>query len=527
MSDKKVEEERFLVYVRETALPKFMEGNAVYGNILQRVFLRFPGERELQVEIAAAYERLLKQISAKKLIRLSEEYRINYDGWYVEDDAADWWIIKPRREDFSYLTQEQYNAVLMLGTFLEDGFDRQWCMEALDGAKGSLPFFFLRLNDWVGAIREGAFILSKKRLEHCDVEELFFALPILEKVIGSGRRSGEHVKWLWERAKERALDIFREMPDAQLVGRLPYYGSWVKNAIYRLLKRERVLSLVQMEKLLDAERTGYGKKLLLDGIFLHFGYEKERLERYLASRNTIVRYQALWFCYGHEQTVWAGLFKMLLDRSRRIRKSVGYLLQKHTDFRILDFYLKELRQRASEVVLLGIGEYGTKKEITLIEPFLTVEGNRMVKAALDAYGRLAGGDGEAVYWKFLLDARPAVAKSAYRLIRKNRIHYGAKKLYHLFCERHGSVIGKYLLWLLLCEPSWERLPYLLLLYVGGELSQEEEWRVLRGIDNRYIYAVVSKEQAEKIKEILKRDGDKFPEKLKKDILFDLRYVTRE
>ncbi|MDE7298918.1 MAG: hypothetical protein K2N94_08820 [Lachnospiraceae bacterium] len=592
-------------YIRKTALPELKKGNAVYGNILQRVFL-LAGEQELQAEIAAAYEELLRRISAKKLIRLSEEYRNYYDGWYAEDYALDWSLKKPQREEFPYLTDGGYHAVLKLGTFMGCGYDRQWCMEALDGAEGSLPFFFLRLNDWVGAIRESAFHLAKKRLQQCGVEELFSALPMLEKVRASERRSEEHIRLLEEIVRELGLKKLREIPDTTLRGRLPYYEVNVKNAVYRLLSQNRVLELSQMEQLLSAEWTGYGKQLLLTGIFRHYGYDKERVERYLNSGSTLVRYRALLFCYESEQNAWPGLERMLLDRSRRVRSNVSYILEKHTDIRVLDCYLEELQREmsgpvspeteqqrelsgpavskneqqrempdpvvsetgqqrklsgpavsenepqremsspvvsetgqqqgvsgagsqqkvVSTAVLLGIGEHGAKKEIGIVMPFLESEDGLTAKAALTAYGRLAAEEGELLYWRFLFDSRPMITKTAYRLIRKYELHYGAERIYNEFCRRRSTLCGNYLFRLLLCEPSWERLPYLLMLYGEGELSPEESQKAWNGIRRRYAYAAVSAERAQTIREALERAGEKIPEQLRKNILFDLSHVAR-
>lgn len=518
---------RFLAYIRETVLPELKKGNAIYGNIAQRVFLQLPEEQELQTEIAAAYEEILKRISAKKLIRLSEEYRNRYGEFYAEDDAADWWYNKPKKEDYPNLTVSQYNAVLKFGTFLWDGYDRQWCMEELDGAPGTLPFFFLRLNDWVGEIRKTAFVLSEKRLWQCGADEFLFALPSLEKVIASERRDEAQIKRLSAQVLSRAFKIFEEMPEELILERLPYYGVNVKNAIYRLFRERKLLSLSVMEQLLFAEGTGYGKRLLLEGIFSHYGYEKERVEHYLASRSALVRYRALWFRYQNEGTVWEGLEEMLLDRSHKIRRDAGYLLQKHRNFKVLDYYLEKLQRGVSETVLLGIGEYGTKKESGKVEPFLAEKGNRLARAALVSYGRLAAEKGEKVYWKFLFDDRSSIAKVAYRLIMKNRIHYGAGELYSLFCEHNQPVIKKYLLRLLFCEPSWERLPYLLLLYADEKLSEEEREKMCFGIKNLSVYAVISRKQEQKILEILERGGEKFPEELREKIRFDLAHIAKK
>ncbi len=568
-------ERRFLEYVQDTALPELKKGNAVYANILQKVFL-LPGEWELQVEIAAVYEEVLSKISAKKLIRLSEECRIYYDGWYAQDDALEWSVEKPQREEFPCLTDGQYEAVLKFGTFMRCGYDRQWCMEALDGADGSLLFFFLRLNDWVGAIRESAFFLAKKRLPECGAQEFFSALPMFEKVRDSGRRDEEHIHVLEGMVKEQGLGKLQKIPDGVLIGRLPYFEINVKNAVYRLVSQNKVLPLWQMERLLSAEWTGYGKQLLLSGIFLHYGYDKERAGRYLASASALVRYRAMLFRYENEKGAWAGLEKMLLDRSRRIRRYASYILETHTDMDVLGYYVErlgclrrgisrgaepgtdlqreisaggklgtDLRQEISGkpgaepeaglqgehpvllwIVLLGIGEHGTKKEIGLVMPFLESEDARTAKAALTAYGRFAAEEGENVYWKFLFDDRPAVAKTAYRLIQKYKLHYGAELLYREFCGRRLSVCGNYLFRLLLSEPSWERLPYLLKLYGEGELSQEQRVRVWDGIHRRHVYGVVSVEQAQAIREALERVGEKIPEQSKKGILFDLSHVCR-
>ena len=115
---------------------------------------------------------------------------------------------------------------------------------------------------------------------------------------------------------------------------------------------------------------------------------------------------------------------------------------------------------------------------------------------------------------------------AYRLILKNRIHYGAAELYDMLCRHRQEVIRKYLFRLLLCEPSWELLPYLLTMYTEWELSDEEKRGVECGIGGRFAYAVVSKEQEQRILAVLEKAGEKIPEAMRKGILFDLSHVVK-
>ena len=92
-----------------------------------------------------------------------------------------------KKENFTKYAYE------IAGTFHGNGYYRQKCMEALASYEETLSFLMLRLNDWVSPIRESAFALVQKRLETCQILELFEALPMFAKVKDSKRRSNEHV----------------------------------------------------------------------------------------------------------------------------------------------------------------------------------------------------------------------------------------------------------------------------------------------------------------------------------------------
>ena len=176
---------------------------------------------------------------------------------------------------------------------------------------------------------------------------------------------------------------------------------------------------------------------------------------------------------------------------------------------------------------MGIGENGTRQEIAVVAPFLENANERICKAALIAYGNLAAETGDAVYWRFLSGHGPVLARQAYRLIQKYRIPYSAEELYHGFGRNMGSDSGECFLKLLLCAPSWKRLPYLLLLYCGAGLS--EEWRnlILEKICQRDPYAKVPGEQARKIRELLAQYEHLMPQGVCEGIRFDLGYVAKE
>ena len=112
----------------------------------------------------------------------------------------------------------------------------------------------------------------------------------------------------------------------------------VKNAVYRFVNQNKVLERGQMERLLSAEKASYGKRLLILGILQHYEWDNEKAEEYLASKSAIVRYHVLLYRYEREKRAWAGLEKMLLDSSRRIRENAAYILVKRKGMDVTSYY---------------------------------------------------------------------------------------------------------------------------------------------------------------------------------------------
>lgn len=215
---------------------------------------------------------------------------------------------------------------------------------------------------------------------------------------------------------------------------------------------------------------------------------------------------------------------MLLDKSRRIRDNVSYILEKHTDIDVRSFYIEKFTQAPSRIAVLGIGEHGINVDAELLLPLLGASDELLARDALKAYGMLVKEEGEDVYWRYLLHGRELSCFQAYRNIKKYHIFYGAGILYHAYVERRDEELGQYLLNLLLRESFWKRLPYLLLLYEEKGFSEKQLNDILNGIHFRYMYAKVSSVEAQNIRNILAEAGDKIPKEIKKQIEFDLEHV---
>lgn len=532
--------EPFQTYMEKFVLPECKKGKIRFFDDAQRVFIFCTG-KQMQIDVAAANEDLLCDISAKKLLWLAENFRIWRDEYcaYVYGNA---WNGKPNRSmsrrKLAHLTDSQYYATLKLGTFSSNGYYRQQCMKQLPDVDGSLPFLILRMNDWVEQIRESAYTLSQKRLEKCGLYELFQTFPMIEKVKHSCRRDGALICTLEAQAGQLITQKIQTQPNETL-DQIPHYEIWIKNAIYRFLNNNQVLNRDQMERLLTLEPTGYGQMLLILGIFKQYGYDRLQSEQYLRAKSAVVRYHTLVFRYEQEHSKWDGLDAMLLDPSRRVRDYAAYILKKHTDINIITFYRKELERQASKITLYSIGEHGTKAELEVIKPYLADECESICKAALHAYGKLAQSDGKDVYWKFLFDKRQVLARQAYRCIRKYEISYGVQQLYEAYLQKRLDFPADYLLMLLLEEPFWKRLPYLLMLNCDEKVTEKQQLIITAGIFRgylysgtsdqqtvNYMYSSVTNQQADMIRHLLERNKEHIPESVRKKILFDLEHISK-
>ena len=97
-------------------------------------------------------------------------------------------------------------------------------------------------------------------------------------------------------------------------------------------------------------------------------------------------------------------------------------------------------------------------------------------------------------------------------------------MYQAYLEKENTQLGDYLLKLLLREPSWERLPFVLRLY-GKENLPESFKNALQGaVSIRNMYVRISTKQAEEICDILQEKTDTIPEDIRKGIKFDIKHV---
>ena len=529
--------EYYLDFISKVALPSLQEGNFEYTSILQRVFT-LDDAKEHQIAVANAYVHLLSQKTVKQLLHIEEALR--YSPVFYEWRVIDMW--KPlwentdmSRTHLQHLSNEQYKAVLKLGTFHANGYYRQICMTELSSYEDTLLFFILRMNDWVEVIREKAFIFSCDRLKACGMHELVSAMPALDKLRNSGRRKVEYLNQI----EQLIYDYIAAKAQTMEIDRVHTYDVTIKNAIYRFVNRNPVLSLGAMETLLFHENQSYGKKMIILGIFKHYDCDSETMETYLKSKSSVVRYETLVYRYYTKvKEPWPDLTDLLMDKAKKIRLEASYILEKHKVLNVLEYYKNKLTECVSAIAIHGIGEHGSYSDIELIKPYLEHADERIVKAAFSACSNLMADKGGEIYWKYLLDGIPGICKRAFVAIRKYEIHYGAGFLYSEYLKQKNDQIKNYILKMICSEPStWGRLPYLLKLLCDDSTSEDQENLIRSAIGKRSMWAHVTQTESQEIRDVLEEVSKIKPyiaktdyytgESLRGRIEFELKFVARE
>ena len=248
------------------------------------------------------------------------------------------------------------------------------------------------------------------------------------------------------------------------------------------------------------------------------------IDEYLSSKNSVIRFKTLEYKYKKLKKSWSGLELMLLDKSRRIRDNVRFILSRDASFNVLDFYKNELKDNNNQVAILGLGESGSINDVDVILPYLKSDNEAIVKKALRAYGMLMAYNGSDMYWKYLFSDSDLVSNEAYRLIKKYNVHYGGKQLFETYEKYCNSKIANKLIMLLLREGIWSNLKYLLILYDDENLSDNILSLVRMKISLRNQYFVsLSWKQKEEIIDVLGIKNN-IPNKLVEEILFDLYHI---
>lgn len=483
--------------------------------MLRMVYCVLVTENEILIRHAGeAIRGQLSCLSRVQLLRVCERFRTFTSlEWFI-----DWSSVSPKlmKKD---LPEDTFQYVLILGSFHPNGYFREKCMYAMAELPGMLFWLLPRLNDWVLPVREGAGRILESYLKSCDERELVAALPAVERLRDCRRRTEDQLQSLETHIRERLAQCMKEITFAKI----PYMEPALRASLYRIATEAGLWTIGQMEFCLNQEKLSCLKRILIRRILAHSDCTLEWAKHYLQDSSSQVRRMALEFRYESLKRSWPGLEEMLLDSSRGIREYAAYILERHGNLDIRGYYLEHLEQERHGYAILGLTEYSRQGNVQELLKCLDSPEHRILRSALVALGSQEDFTDEELLWNYILDDRKDIAKAAYLSIRKRGFRAGAKRIGHALEHARTENQKRYLLNLLLRENSWERLPWLLRLY-QEDMPEQEKNLVLSGIGFRSMYGHVAEPLRKEILSALEEGKGKFPERIEKGILYDMKFL---
>lgn len=473
------------------------------------------GDAKVNERVADYIKTYMRGLNANQLIHLNENFRqITSMEWVVDWKNVDLYDIETSIAD-----KEAFLWVARLGTFHPNGFFREKCIRRLFKDKDSAAFFILRLNDWTKVLRDLAANVTNL-INQMSFEEILGILPFLSRVENGGRRDIRVINNISECISARV----REMISTYDLKKIKYFELSARRRIYKLFLENKLIERDEIKELIRNEKNSQLQVYLIAGYIQNHDISIEELDDFIEYKSEVVQRVAIEHKFSIGRDSWNGLEKKLLSKSADLRSSARYILQMKSDIDIRQFYLDRLDTQDRNICILGIGENGKENDADFLIGFLESDDAAVVKRTLHALGMLKKDKAEEIFWKYLQDKRLSVMGQAYREIIANDIHYNAKDIYELFMATESVELQRKLAVMLAKGKYWDRLPYVILLYS----HEDDKIRniIQAGVCGVNMYGNVSRDKADWIRNILGEDSCKVPERIKKSILFSLKFVSK-
>ena len=544
-------EKKFLDVIEDSIIDEFENGtHGVSKHLIEVFFFRGTQAKRLQKRIAAMFLKMFRGSRVKKWYMLAEECRgskyflaYNMEGVLYKNRCSEFWkeynfngrpyytldfdkaLLK--RSAFKHLTDGEFNAVLCMGTFSYNGYFRENCLKELAKSDGYLRYYALRGNDWVREIRITAVNILKEKINNSSIWDIVKDIPMIDRLCGGQRRSGADA----EEIKKTVCQRINAETDETVLLNITVMEMKVRTVFYKWIRENRLCSKELIKYIIKKEDTGSEKAKMLVYMLKEYGCTEEELNKYLNNKCANVRYTAVLQKYEKTNGLWKGAEKFLCDKAAKIRSFAVFLFKKYSDFEPRSFYLDKLKKTGDENALSELGTYGKKEDIPFISGFLNADKPTTVTKALRVLGKIGGTDGADEYWQFLHLKDISVCKVAYKNIADNKIQYRVEDIWAGYNKYSDKPNGKYFLYLLVKSPVWERMIYLLHLYVEINPELPCDYKLLdiinKGIYKRNTYAAVTTEKASELKTFIEQNKDRFRnKKLAEELLFDISHAGK-
>lgn len=499
---------------------ELLGGKYTYAQLLLENF--FHVNDKLQKTIAQSLLQTLNSLSAKKWYTFSDDCRgseyYSHSNYLMVQGVSQADLTK---EKYPHLSDEEYSALLCIGTFHYNGYFREECLRKLADHNGHLRYFYIRMNDWVQEIREASAELLNELLPNCPLYDIIKDTPILEKLHFTRRRSEKHFGDILSIICGRIKNELNTEHIRQLLSEEPY----VRNSFYRFGCQNELFGKELLEYIIEHEPFGSSKERVLMHKLSRFGCSESEYDRYIRHKCPNVRYTALLKKYEELNNAWDGLEELLTDKSSKVRTLAAFILKRYKDFDAREYYLGLLGTENTPIAVTDLGTYGTKSDAEAVKSFISSDNTAIARKALHSYGKLMGAEGEDTYREQLCSEDNRMSREAYRIITENRIFYSPESLWNEY-QRHADQAHRTRFVHLLCrQTDWERMIYLVKLYADDSLDETLKDKIADSLRHQNVYKRLSDETADELKAVINEHKDKLG-KLVGSLHFNIHVASR-
>lgn len=462
--------------------------------------------KDIAREATRVIERLLECVKPAEYSRFDEYLRVGDIDWKWRRET---WA-ELQVQDVKQFAKLAEGAAALLGVLSchSSGYIRESAVRELGQFTSGveLPFLLLRINDWVGNVRDIARALVLARIRPAYAFAFLKWLPLVLRLRLTRRGKNEEII-------ERVKELFQGVEAAHLL-------EAGRNSEDRLARRffyEASLSGRHEgeDALLPAalQDSDFHIRAIAARALEHKppSAEAQRLlEAALRSRFSRVRHEALRsYAEKYREAAEAELKGALLDPNISIREEAQFYLNKTGTFNLRGFYIQNVTASGGKALassLAGLGETGRKEDTTRVSQYLAAKQPQVRAAALRAIAKLDPAYDATVFLAALCDESARVGCEASFGLQKRVNSVGGARLWDAFVRCKSSRARRGVLFLIARLSKWESLGFLLQALGDPDLSVSGAAARYKGrLWRRWNRSFVppTKAQAENLRSILK------------------------
>jgi len=353
-----------------------------------------------------------------------------------------------------------------LSTLSASGWRREKAVLKLAETRdaSALVFILLRLNDWVGQVRQAAELWIQHCKDSLPITQILECLPILAAM--QERRQGSSsafVQFLTDRlaAEEASSELLRELPDSRAPSR---------KLIFSLLSKSGALSRPETQDLILRHPDLALGVMLLNRFRKDCGELPDQLiNAALSSKSALLRRTALHCLWPSQIDRFVHvLWKALVDPAQSVRQFGRFYLLRHVAPEELQArHLAVLQgdhvsNRAIVTSILGFHECGGKWEVSQYRQWSEHRSIRVRAAVMQCFA--ASHFDESLAWvrnAMLASVSTCLGKTAFAILLKQPASLSLDEIRTWLRESQPDALRLRGFCLLIMRGKWEKLPALL------------------------------------------------------------------